>query len=175
MVIRDYRKEDAVAVGLLIKDTYSEFNLDFLEPAELAPYLGPYYYAGDDDTAHQEAIHGVILSKFVYVAEVDGAIAGVLRGRMDRLGSLFVGRAYHRQGIGSSLVDRFEKEVRRNQGTVIRVASSLYAVPFYLRMGYKRSTGIRRGWSFQGHGIPIQPMRKVLELPKEISGSSSTN
>jgi hypothetical protein len=34
-------------------------------------------------------------------------------------------------------------------------------------MGYKRSTGPRTGWSFNGHGLIIQPMRKVLsrDLP----------
>ena len=162
MIIRDFKKKDAAAVGLLIKNTYSEFNLDFLKPDEIPAFLGPFAYAGDDDPALLEAIHQVILSIFVYVAEVDGIIAGVLRGRMDRLGSLFVDREYHRLGIGRFLVEHFEKEVCRNHGTVIRVASSLYAVPFYLKMGYKRLTGIRNGWSFQGHGLPIQPMRKVL-------------
>ena len=162
MIIRDYREEDAAAVGLLIKNTYSEFNLGFVEPEDLPAYLGPFAYAEDQDPVHQQAIQRMIRSQFVYLAEVDGIIAGVLRGRMDRLGSLFVDRAYHQQGIGRALVEHFEKEVSLKDGTVIRVASSLYAVPFYLKMGYKRSTGIRNRWSFQGHGLPIQPMKKIL-------------
>jgi GNAT superfamily N-acetyltransferase len=162
VIIRDYNKNDAAVVGLLIKNTYSEYNLDFLKPGELPAYLGPFAYAGDGIPAHQQAIHMMIQSKFVYLAEVDGIIVGVLRGRLDRLGSLFVDRKYHRQGIGRSLVEHFENEVRRNQGTVIRVASSLYAVPFYLDMGYQKSTGIRNSWSFQGYGLPIQPMKKIL-------------
>ncbi len=162
MIIRNYKREDAAAVGLLIKNTYSYFNLDHLEPAELPAFLGPFAFAGHEDPAQQLAIHEMIRSQFVYLAEVEGIIAGVLRGRMDRLGSLFVSREYHHQGIGRCLVDHFEEEVRRNQGSVIRVASSLYAVPFYLKMGYKRSTGIRKSWSFQGYGLPIQPMKKVL-------------
>ena len=36
------------------------------------------------------------------------------------------------------------------------------AVPFYLAMGYVRSTGVRSCWSFEGRGLPVQPMRKVL-------------
>jgi len=47
-------------------------------------------------------------------------------------------------------------------GKVIRVSSSMYAVPFYLKMGYKKSTGVRKSWSFDGYGFPIQPMRKVI-------------
>jgi hypothetical protein len=61
------------------------------------------------------------------------------------------------------LVERFEQESRQQEVTVIRVASTLYAVPFYLRMGYKRSTGVRSGWSFEGSGLKYQPMKKSLK------------
>jgi GNAT superfamily N-acetyltransferase len=98
----------------------------------------------------------------VYVAETNGEIVGVLRGRKNRLASLFVRGDYHRQGIGRELVERFEQESLRQGVTVIRVAATLYAVPFYLALGYKRSTGVRTGWSFEGRGLKIQPMRKVL-------------
>lgn len=98
----------------------------------------------------------------VFVAEDEGAIVGVLRGRIDRLASLFVHRDYHRQGIGRRLVECFEQECLRRGGTVIRVAATEYAVPFYLAMGYKRSTGLRAGWSFEGRGLTIQPMKKTL-------------
>ncbi len=162
VIIRDFREQDAVEVGLLIKNTYSAFNLDFVDPEELPAYLGPFVFAGDENPAHQDAILDVIRSQFVYIAEMNDTIVGILRGRMDRLGSLFVDQAYQKQGIGRALVEHFEKEVICNDGVVIRVASSLYAIPFYLKLGYKRSTGIRNGWSFQGHGLPIQPMKKVL-------------
>ena len=161
-VIRPYTRSDAAPVGLLIKKTYSEFNLDFVSPQGLSAYLGPFASAGTDDQDLLEAIHEVILSEIVYVAEKAGEIVGVLRGRLDRLGSLFVAKAYHRQGIGSALVEDFEQALRERGGKVIRVASSLYAVPFYLERGYKKSTGVRQGWSFQGRGLPIQPMKKVL-------------
>ncbi len=162
--IRDYTKNDAQDVGLLIKDTYSEFNLAFLAPEDLPSYLGPFAFADQQEPGRLEDIHAVILSELVFVAEADGRIAGVLRGRLDRLGSLFVAKQFQRQGIGRALVEYFESAVRSQGSQVIRVASSLYAVPFYLRMGYKKSTGVRRGWSFEGHGIPIQPMKKILKI-----------
>ena len=98
----------------------------------------------------------------VFVAEDEEEIVGVLRGRRERLASLFVRGDYHRQGIGRKLVERFELECLRQGVTVIRVTATLYAVPFYLAMGYKRSTGVRTGRSFEGRGMKIQPMRKVL-------------
>jgi hypothetical protein len=38
----------------------------------------------------------------------------------------------------------------------------LYAVPFYQKLGYKKSTGVRAGWSFAGQDFKWQPMKKIL-------------
>jgi len=162
ITVRDYKETDAQAVGRLIASTYSTFNLGFASPEELGLFLGPFRYADSPDRAHQEAIAQVVRSEMVFVAEDQDAIVGVLRGRIDRLASLFVAGDHHRQGIGRQLVERFEQECRQRKATVIRVAATEYAVGFYLAMGYKRSTGLRSGWSFEGHGLPFQPMRKVL-------------
>jgi GNAT superfamily N-acetyltransferase len=162
ILIRPYEERDALGVGQLIADTYSEYNLGFLPPDARGPFLGPFQHARSPNPAHQEAIAGVIQSEMVFVAEVDGQVVGVLRGRSERLASLFVRGDYHRQGIGARLVEHFERASLERGVDVIRVAATLYAVPFYLAMGYKRSTGVRAGWSFEGHGLPIQPMRKVL-------------
>lgn len=160
--IRNYQEEDARQVGILIADTYREFNLSFLPTEEISIFLGPFQNARSNHEAHRELIAEMIRSEMVFVAEANHEIVGVLRGRKERLGSLFVRKDYHRQGIGRKLVTRFEQESAQLGVKAIRVAATLYAVPFYAEMGYKRSTGIRSGWSFEGHGIPIQPMKKVL-------------
>ncbi|MHB1355514.1 MAG: GNAT family N-acetyltransferase [Anaerolineae bacterium] len=160
--IRCYDERDAAHVGMLIADTYSKYNLEFVPPDQLDLFLGPFRYAGSPDPSHQEALARVIRSALLFVAEVDGEIVGVLRGRKDRLASLFVRGDHHRQGIGRRLVERFEPEYRALGTTVIRVAATQFAVPFYLAMGYKKSTGLRSGWSFEGQGLPVQPMKKVL-------------
>lgn len=162
ITIRLYRESDARSVGRLIADTYGEFNLSFASPEDRALLLGPFRHARSPEKAHQEAIARVITSEIVLVAEEEGEIVGVLRGRKERLASLFVRGDRHRQGIGRGLVERFEQESLREGVTVIRVASTLYAVPFYLAMGYKRSTGVRSGWSFEGRGLQVQPMKKTL-------------
>ena len=162
ITIREYEEHEAQSVGRLIADTYSEFNLSFATPEELADCLGPFRYARSQEPAHQEAIARLIRSQMVYVADCDGEIVGVLRGRKERLGSLFVSGKHHRQGIGRRLVERFERECSSQNMKVIRVAATLQAVPFYLAMGYRRSTGVRNGWSFDGR-LPVQPMRKVLK------------
>ena len=160
--IRCYKESDAASVGKLVADTYSQFNLSFVSPKELGLFLGPFRYAGSQDKSQQAAIAQTLRSAMVFVAQDAGEIVGVLRGRQDRLASLFVRGDYHRQGIGRRLVERFERECLGQGATIIRVAATLYAVPFYLAVGYKKSTGVRTGWSFEGKGLPVQPMRKEL-------------
>lgn len=162
ITIRPYREADAESVGRLIAATYSKFNLSFAAPEELGKLLGPFRHAWSAEPAHRAAIAEVIRAQWVFVAEEEGQIVGVLRGREERLASLFVRGDRHRQGIGRRLVAQFEQACIRQSVTVIRVSATPYGIPFYTAVGYRRSTGIRNGWSFEGAGLKYQPMKKVL-------------
>ena len=171
VIIRRYRESDAASAGRLIARTFSEFNLSFASPEERDRFLGPFRHADSPEKAHQAAIATVIRSETVLVAvdvgaaqdADEGKVVGILRGRMGTLASLFVQREYQRQGIGRRLVERFEQEYLQKGASEVKVAATLYAVPFYLQMGYKRTTGVRSGRSFEGTGLPYQPMKKVLD------------
>ena len=164
--IRSYIESDAAEVGRLITDTYSEFNLAFAATGDRDRMLGPFRYARSLQETHRQAIVEILESPIFLVAENqienEEQIIGVLRGREERLASLFVHKDYHYQGVGRSLVKKFEDEMFDQKIWVIRVAATLYAVPFYAKLGYKKSTGVRIGWSFDGYGLPYQPMKKIL-------------
>lgn len=162
ITLRDYSEDDAEQVGVLIADTYSEFNLSFAAPQERDLLLGPFRHARSADPDHKRAIVDILRSSMFFVAEANGHIVGILRGRRERLASLFVRKDYHFHGVGRDLVERFERESIGQSVSVIRVAATLYAVPFYLKLGYRRSTGVRTSWSFDGYGLQIQPMKKLL-------------
>jgi GNAT superfamily N-acetyltransferase len=162
ITIREYTESDAKEVGLLIADTYSEFNLGFASILELERLLGPFRHARSLDVTHQREIEEILQSPIFYVAHTEGRIVGVLRGRKERLASLFVSKDYHHQGIGRRLAAKFEAESLSQGVSVIRVAATLYAIPFYLKQGYKKSTGVRTGWSFDGYGLQVQPMKKRI-------------
>jgi len=163
ITIRNYdEKTDAQSVGNLIAETYRKYNLDFASPEEQQKLLGPFRHAGSAEPIHQDEIAHVLRAEMVLVAEDDGEIVGVLRGRKERIQSLFVRGDRHRQGIGRKLVEHFEWECARLDSRVIRLAATLYAVPFYQAMGYRKSSGIRNGWSFEGTGLKYQPMKKIL-------------
>jgi len=161
-IIRYYTENDAEEVGRLIADTYSEFNLSFASPEDRDLMLGPFRHAHSSDETHRKAIVEILRSPMFYVAEIDDEIAGILRGRKERLASLFVRRDFHHQGIGRKLVTHFEAESLKQGTSLIRVAATLYAIPFYSKLGYKKSSGLRNSWSFEGYGFPYQPMKKII-------------
>jgi len=164
ITIRDYDTRDAEPVGRLIADTFGAFNLSFAPPEERAPYLGPFRHARSPDPAHRAAIARVIAADVVLVAQDGDEIVGVLRGRADKLQSLFVRADHQRQGIGRRLVAHFEQTCQQQGSNVIRLQATLYAVPFYLALGYKKSTGVRTCQIFDGAGFTYQPMKKVLGM-----------
>jgi GNAT superfamily N-acetyltransferase len=169
LTIRRYRESDSRRVGVLIADTYSEFNLSEVTSEQRDAMLGPFLYARSPEAVHQKNIAEALRAPMVLVAEINGQIVGVLRGgRVDEVGrtvlqSLFVSGKHHRHGIGRKLVERFEKEYIARGVTVFKLLATLHAVPFYLEMGYRRSTGIRSIHSFAGAGLPSQPMKKVVK------------
>jgi len=48
-----YRESDADAVGRLIADTFTHFNLAFASDDQLALLLGPFRHAGSPDPARR--------------------------------------------------------------------------------------------------------------------------
>ena len=88
---------------------------------------------------------------------MSGKDIAVATGTVDELVRLFVHHRYHGKGIGRNLMQRFEQECLRKGSTSIRIRSSLYAVPFYLKMGGKKTTGMR---NFKG--LKCQSMKKIL-------------
>jgi GNAT superfamily N-acetyltransferase len=160
--IREYKRDDSVETGILIADMYWKYNLGHIADEEKEKYLGGFFYCRSSDEKDMERIEELIKAPYVYIAVVSGRIAGVLRGSLGRLHSLFVHEDFHRNGIGGRLVRKFEEVNISNRVMKITLAASLYAVPFYEAVGYKRSTGIRRSNSFGGADFHIQPMKKIL-------------
>lgn len=160
MRIRQGTKEDAPEIGRLIAVTYRKYNLSHADREEQDRLLGPFRNAFSDDPQHQEAICEVVGSPMLYVAVDGDEIVGVLRGRKNVLASLFVHGDHHGKGIGRKLVERFESDSRKEGVEWIRVAATMFAVPFYQALGYKKTTGVRPCHSFDGTDLTQQPMKK---------------
>lgn len=156
--IRRYQKNDAEQVGILIAETYGDFDLPGMRPEKRASMLGPFAFAHLSAPERREAIAAAIEAPSVWVAEQGGEIVGVLRGgRTDSRGrtvlsSLFVSGAHHRQGIGSALVEQFEKEYTAQGVRVFKLMATLYCRPVLCERGLQEvnrracHAQLRRRW-----------------------------
>jgi GNAT superfamily N-acetyltransferase len=81
----------------------------------------------------------------------------MIRGRPERITNLYVDGKYHKRGVGRLLLNKFEAEAKKLKSKEIKTRASLYAAPFYEKMGYKKTTGVR---NFRG--LKIWPMKKII-------------
>lgn len=95
-----------------------------------------------------------------YVATIDSKIVGVIIASKDeaKLGALFVDKRHHRQGIAAALLKRVESLFRKRKIASINVKSSTYAIGFYEKNGFKKTTGLIKN----KNGFTYQPMKKKL-------------
>ena len=95
-----------------------------------------------------------------YVAKDAGNIIGMVQGSIRNgygsIGLLFVDKRYHRKGIGTGLMKKAESRIKK-EVDVVKLYSSTYALEFYQKVGYFRTTGIR-----SRKGIIYYPMKKNL-------------
>ncbi|MBU2616922.1 MAG: GNAT family N-acetyltransferase [Nanoarchaeota archaeon] len=156
MNFRKFRKSDIRQVAKIKNSVFSNFNkLGYFEKCAISRYLNKTSLKKSD----QELIDVFKISdkSIFYVAEKNNKILGYINGKRNKIVNLFVLGEMHKKGIGRKLINLFENESRKQKSNEIKIASSIYAVPFYQKMGYIKTTGIRN-W----HGLKVQPMKKFL-------------
>jgi ribosomal protein S18 acetylase RimI-like enzyme len=142
-------------VAHLVRETFGKYNNEGENKDAVNGYIA-HFSTGKENI---DALKKMFLGSFLFFVATDGnKIVGMIRGRKERITNLFVSGDYHSQGIGTKLVEAFEKESLKRKIKIIRIKASLFAVPFYQKMGYKKTTGIRNFI-----GLKIQPMSKLLK------------
>ena len=152
--IRRYRKSDLGGVARLIFAEWERYLIADCTP-EGARYWRKYLKPTRGNLANiaQRYAHDTI----ALVATDDGKVVGAAMGSKDKLDRLFVRQRYQGKGVGRKLMGRYELQCRQEGSSCLRVDSALHAVGFYVKMGAKKTTGVRtvKGYSFQ-------PMKKIL-------------
>jgi len=113
-----------------------------------------HYYDVKNNSA-DEIIKGFSFSPIVVAAFVGEKIIGIIRGRKEKIINLFVDGRYHNKGIGRRLVNKFEIIAGRQGSKFIKINASPYAIGFYQKLGYKKTTGLR-----SKNGLKFQAMIK---------------
>jgi len=151
MRIRKFRLDDTKDVANLIKLTFRKFSRTDGSKKAVEAYVNKY-------NDFEKLKLKFVKSPIFYVADDKGKIIGVIRGNESRVENLFVLDKYQGQNIGSKLLYRFEDEAKKKGSKLIRIRSSLYAVPFYQRKGYKKARGMIKTKNL--FGLKYQPMIK---------------
>ena len=73
----------------------------------------------------------------IWIAELDGVVAGWGGIRGACLESLYTAPGYAGQGVGGALLDRLEGLLRGRGFEAVRAEASPNAMGFYLRRGYR--------------------------------------
>jgi GNAT superfamily N-acetyltransferase len=153
--LRKFRKSDAVPVALLVMRTYKKHNFrEAFKKSAAQEYVNHY-----DPKKNTQArlVETFSRTPIFYVTLEKKAIVGMIRGRPGRISNLFVDAKQHHKGIGRILVKKFEAEARKRGSREIKIHASMYAIPFYQSMGYKKTTGVR---NFRG--LRVVRMKKLL-------------
>lgn len=152
--IRKYKRDDARAAAALISSTYAVFNSHEGTQSAVRDYTRSYCPNGKST----EEIHQRLSRTPICFIAHDGVrVVGIVRGIENRLINLFVHGDFHRRGIATQLVRKFEKACLKKGFTEVVLHGSIYATPFYESVGYRKTTGIR---NYQG--LKVQPMKKKL-------------
>jgi len=153
---RKFKEDDIKSVAKIKESVFKKFNKDeyFKKDAVLK-----YLERTNPKKPKKELLEVFRISKdsIFFVAENKGKIIGYISGRKNKIGNLFVLGNFHKKGIGKELICLFEKEAKKQNSKFIKINSSIYAVSFYQKMGYKKTTGVRNF-----HGLKSQPMKKLL-------------
>lgn len=154
--IRKFKNSDTEETALLISKTFARFNKREGSKKAVQGYIDFY-----DPRKNIDVIRKLFTRAEIFFVAIDkNKIVGMIRGKKNRIINLFVNGEYHNKGIGKRLLEKFEKECKKQGSLEIKISSSLYTVPFYQKFDYKKTTGIRKLKKL--HGLNVQPMRKIL-------------
>lgn len=132
IVIRQAGPEDADALKAILRDTFESTWLPQLTPEAAAAYRG------EDRPAAYVAERGLL---FV-VAEVDGAVVGLVDWNGDFVNALHVRSDHARSGVGGRLMDHAEAAMATAGNAQARLETdtfNLRSQAFYAKRGYREA------------------------------------
>ena len=125
MIIRKFKKEDAIEISRIIKECFLD--------------LGKHTKVGINLQIENNSPNNLITrSRKInfYVAEIDGKLAGICGFDSQKIHTLFIDLYNHKQGIGSKLLQRIMKEAKSKGVSMLKTWSTMYAYPFYAKYGF---------------------------------------
>ena len=155
MIIRKFTEEDMKEVSDLATETFERYcGSDYFDESGVQKVLDSWDYRKNMNFMDDMNTTDI----FFVAAEPRGGIVGLIRGTLNGINSLFVKGEFHKKGIGSLLMKKYEDEAKRQGSREISLKSSLFAASFYERMGYEKVSDL-----INFEGLKVYSMRKVLK------------
>lgn len=142
MIIRRFLPDDAEEVSKMIAKTLREVNIK--------DYTRQYIENFIQKIQAENIIERASWTHFYVVLDENKIIgSGAIGSYWDYedescLFTIFVQPEYHGKGIGKKIIETLEQDEYFLRAKRIEIASSITAVPFYLKMGYRFKDGIRK-------------------------------
>lgn len=134
MIIRRFKKEDALEISRIIKECFLSLDLGKHTKAGITQQIE--YNSPDNLIKRSEKIN-------YYVAEINGKLVGICGFDENKIYTFFVNLHHHKQGIGSKLLQRIIKEAKNKGIKKLTAWSTIYAYPFYIKYGFHRLKEIK--------------------------------
>lgn len=130
---RDLQSVSALIQNTLLISNLSDYDLEIIE--NLIDAFSP------------DQLRALAGKRRIYIYEEDGVLLGTIGLEDGKLCNFFVSPDRQGSGVGGELLDYVEKKARAEGRQKLAVDSSLTAVTFYRRKGY-RQTGEQKNRSF---------------------------
>ena len=127
--IRKFKDKDALEVSDLIRKTLSEENSKFY-PQSVIKFM--------DSEFTPKFLVELSKEREFFVAIEKSNIIGSITLIKDYIGTVFVNPDYHCKGIGTKLMETIENLAKVRKIEKLRLNSSINAVDFYEKLGYKK-------------------------------------
>lgn len=146
--IREFKDQDALEASNLIRKTLSEENSKFYPKPVIKFMVGEFT---------PKFLVELSKEREFFVAIEKSNIIGTITLIKDYIGTVFVNPDYQGKGIGTKLMETIENLAKERKIEKLRLNSSINAVDFYEKLGYKKGEQSQS----EEYGITYE-MRKVL-------------
>ncbi|MBU1136114.1 MAG: GNAT family N-acetyltransferase [Nanoarchaeota archaeon] len=129
MEIRKFKKEDARKVSNLIRKCFREVNSkDY--PKKVIDFMCSHF--------SPKKIIVNSAKRQIFVAVEKDKIIGTVSIHDNIILTVFVNPKIHGKGIGKKLMTKVESEAKKNGFKSVKLPSSITAIDFYKKLGYKK-------------------------------------
>ena len=146
MIIREFEDKDVIEVAKLARKTFKYFaGSDYFDKNSLADkegIQGTLDFFDTEKKSAKELIDCFRSKSIFFVAENDSKIIGMIRGTKQNISSLYVDKDEHMKGIGAKLLQKYEEKAIKQGSVLLTLESSIFAMPFYQKMGFKKRQSI---------------------------------